>query len=345
MSPRYHILYEFRDGPWGGGNQFLKALKKSLTEKNSYCEKIEDADIVLFNSHHFGKDNEALNALFKIRQSRPHVPFVHRVDGPIRLVRGYDLMTDRVIFEANSALADATVFQTGWSRDHSLRLGMKPKTLSTVIMNAPDAAYFYPDASRARGPIPRLIATSWAANKRKGFDIYEYLDQNLDFSRYEMTFIGNSPYNFQKATHLAPMDSAALGAMLRRHDIYITASVNDPCSNALCEAMACGLPALVRNSGGHPEIMKKGGLAFDGKNDILRRIELLVTGYDQFKANIDIASIGQIADHYIDFAKICIAQKAANSVSEVDIARLHRGLKLNRLTERAVSGLARRFGS
>lgn len=33
---KIHILCEFVEGPWGGGNQFLKALRRYLRKKGVY---------------------------------------------------------------------------------------------------------------------------------------------------------------------------------------------------------------------------------------------------------------------------------------------------------------------
>ena len=37
---KIHILYPFKDGPWGGANQFLKAVKEYFIKRESYTEKI-----------------------------------------------------------------------------------------------------------------------------------------------------------------------------------------------------------------------------------------------------------------------------------------------------------------
>ena len=47
---KIHILYLFKDGPWGGGNQFLKALRNEFIKMNFYEEIPEKADVILFNS-------------------------------------------------------------------------------------------------------------------------------------------------------------------------------------------------------------------------------------------------------------------------------------------------------
>ena len=60
---------------------------------------------------------------------------------------------------------------------------------------------------------------------------------------YDYTFVGNVSERFERINHVPPVASEELADMLRDHDIYITGSKNDPCSNALIEALSCRLPA------------------------------------------------------------------------------------------------------
>ncbi|MCK4818595.1 glycosyltransferase family 1 protein, partial [bacterium] len=225
---KINILYKFVGGPWGGGNQFLKSLKKYFTNKGCYVENPQDADVILFNSHH------ELLPILKLKRKYPEKIFIHRVDGPVFYIRGSDLEIDRIIFDINKYIADGTIFQSEWSRNKNYELGMRKNNFETIIMNAPDPDLFYPQKNKK---LPRgnekikLIATSWAPNIKKGFDIYEFLDDNLDFGRYEMTFVGRSPIKFKQIQHVPPQPSGELAEVLRQQDIFITASRNDPCSN------------------------------------------------------------------------------------------------------------------
>ncbi len=314
--PKLHILYDFKDGPWGGGNQFLKALRAALIKADAYSEDPFAVEAILFNSHHFNDNHSGLTTLCDVRARNPKVAFMHRVDGPIKLVRGGYLPTDKLIFKANEFLADGTIFQTDWSYRNSLKLGMKPKGPVTQILNAADPDIFNSRNKKPRGPKLRLIATSWAANKRKGFDVYAYLDKALDFDRYDMTFVGNSPVAFANIKCAPPVSSRELAEILSRHDIFITASVNDPCSNSLIEGLSCGLPALVRNSGGHPEILGANGFAFEGTADVLQKLGFLEKSYDRIAANIRIPSMEETAQRYIEFAEECVAKRHVSSKKE-----------------------------
>lgn len=295
---RVHILFEFQDGPWGGGNQFLKALKNEFRRMAVYEYDANNADVILFNSHHLIEQAEYL------KKEYPEKAFIHRVDGPVQIVRGFDEGIDDKIFNANKIIADGTIFQSNWVKSESVKLGLDIKKDYAVIINAPDETIFYRVDNRLN-PSERikLIATSWSGNVRKGFDVYEWLDDNLDFDKYEMTFIGNSSVSFKRIIHKQPMNSHELSEELKKRHIYITASKHEPCSNALIEAMHCGLPALAYNNGGNPDIVGKGGELFLNNAEIIEKLDLISDNYEFYKDNINLPKIGQVAALYYNFMK------------------------------------------
>jgi len=256
---KINILYNFQKGPWGGANQFLKALRREFQKMGIYEKDPNKAQCILFNSHH------NVENLLILKLKNPQKIFIHRVDGPISEYRNKDFEIDKMIYFFNDLIADGTIFQSDWSKKENFRLGMKKNMYETTIANAPD-----PDIFNKRNKIKfddarkiKLISISWSPNWNKGFKIYQFLDENLDFSRYKMTFIGNSPLKFKNIEWIKPVDSKKLAEYLKRHDIYIVASKNDPCSNSLIEALNCGLPAVALNDGGHPEIVRNGGELFN----------------------------------------------------------------------------------
>ncbi len=298
---KINILYQFRDGPWGGGNQFLKGLKKKFVERGVYEESPTSADVILFNSYPFA--NEYLfNKLFKLKKGGKIV--IQRVDGPIYFVRGKDIQIDNIIYYFNKYFADGTIFQSEWSRKKSFDMGMRKNKFEAIIMNAPDEDTFPPKTTgKLNASKFKLIATSWSSNIKKGFNIYKLLDKNLDFNKYQMTFVGNSPIKFNNINYIPPLDSKGISSILKDHDIYITASIDDPCSNSLIEALHCGLPVVVLQSGGHPEIIGKSGEIFNGKDDVLNAIDKVASNIENYRKDIIVPDIEQIADLYYEFCK------------------------------------------
>ena len=74
---------------------------------------------------------------------------------------------------------------------------------------------------------------------------------------------------------------------LHKSDLFILPSTNEPCSVALMEALALGLPVIVSKSGGSVDIVKEGcGLHFnvDDPDSLKARLEEAVEAPDQFKS-------------------------------------------------------------
>jgi len=225
---------------------------------------------------------------------------VHRVDGPIGVYRGFDDGTDGRIHRINRELADATVFQSQFSYRKHVEMGME-FVEPVVIGNAVDPDLFHPHGRcpfSADRPI-RLISVSWSDNPNKGAAVYRWLDDNLDWQRIEYTFVGRIKEPFRNIRSTGAVSSTEVAEALRRGNVYITASRNDPCSNSLLEALACGLPCLYLNSGGHPEIVKDAGLPFEEAGQIPGLLDRLVGEYESYRSAISVAPVGEIADRYI----------------------------------------------
>lgn len=311
LGPRISIVHEFMKPPYGGGNQFLLALKGEFRRRglDVGASRIGPrTKHVLFNSFNFDMD------WLRYRLgNREHygIKTVHRVDGPISAYRGSDIDLDRKIYEINRELADITVFQSRFSLMKHLEIGLDFGSSVAVIPNAVNPGIFKPEG-HISFPLDgqrkvRLIATSWSPNRRKGADIFEWLDNHLDFSIFEFTFVGNTESTFRNIRVVPPVPSEVLAKILQQQDIYVTASINDPCSNALTEALSCGLPALYRISGGHPEIVKKAGLGFTEGDEIPALLERLLNAYEYYRLQIDIPSITEVAAHYAALLGVAMA--------------------------------------
>ena len=131
----------------------------------------------------------------------------------------------------------------------------------------------------------------------------KWLDEHLDWERFEYTFIGRVQQEFNHIQHIQPVPSEELADLLRQHDIYISVSLHEPCSNALLEALACGLPVLYRNDGGNPELVSFGGIPFTNEEDVLKRLDRLADNVASFERLIWVRSIEEIAKRYIALAE------------------------------------------
>jgi glycosyltransferase involved in cell wall biosynthesis len=297
------IYYQTTTTPFGGANQFIRLLTKALSNQGLLADSIESAEVILFNSHLKGAGlGEVFTDMIKLKYLYPKKIFIHRVDGPVDLYRGVKLWVDSMLYRVNRKVVDGTIYQSNWSYHQNLAQGMTPTPFNTIIINCADKTIFSKLSSKPKYVKTRIIATSYSLNQNKGFDIYQYLDDHLDFSKYTMTFIGNSPVKFKHIIHKHPMTSKALAEALKHHHIYITASIYDPCSNSLIEALSTGLPVVARKSGGHPEIVGQAGVFFTTPEEALVGINTVAQNLSKFQKKIHLPDIHQTAIKYSEFA-------------------------------------------
>jgi glycosyltransferase involved in cell wall biosynthesis len=289
------VFHEFHTPPYGGGNQFLLALVGELERRGLTVEKNRvsaHTPACLYNSFNF--DFRRLR-----RSIGAGVRMVHRVDGPVGVYRGFDDGTDQRIAEINE-LADVTVLQSQYSLDKHRELGIELRN-PVVVRNSVDPAIFHPPSEPpVRASRLRVIATSWSANPRKGADTLAWIDRNLDFGAFDVTFAGNTEQTFANIRVVQPVPSRGVAELLREHDVYLAASRDDPCSNALLEALACGLPAAFLRSGGHPELVGEGGLGFDEPEELPGVFARLGAELEERRAQIRVPSLSDVADRYLE---------------------------------------------
>jgi glycosyltransferase involved in cell wall biosynthesis len=280
------IWFKTTEAAWGGSNSFLRSLAqefKRLGHTISHVPSLTD-DVVLVNSWslgtagylHPGQVVELINTgrvtpfgrllppsfWYHLRRARGNFTrsplVVHRVDGVAQLYGRKDPRADQIQF-AIARLADEVIFQSRYTQDSFTKFGVIPSKVH-VILNAVDGALYYP---ADRSPLPhyplRLVATSWSANPMKGF---YWLPLLAELPGIEVRFIGNWCPTIKpgKVQRLGVMTANQIAIELRQSDIFVHAAENDPCSNAILEALACGLPVLYRSSGGNPELAEGYGL-------------------------------------------------------------------------------------
>lgn len=295
------IFHEFEPPPMGGGHQFLRAFWKQAEMRGMRIENnriSRTTRACLFNSFNF--DAQRLKRL-----RRKSVLYVHRVDGPVDVYRGRDEGVDLGVQSINKRFADKTIFQSRYSLGKHLELGLEFCN-PTTIMNAADPEIFYPQGRNefSNNRKTRLIASSWSDNINKGAPVYQWLDEHLDWERFEMTFVGRSPMMFKNIRMLPAVDSYRMAELFREHDIYITASKNDPCSNSLIEALTCGLPAVYLQSGGHPEIVKQAGAGFEAAEQIPELLNQITSQYEAFQSRISVPSIKEVSERYLQVLEL-----------------------------------------
>jgi glycosyltransferase involved in cell wall biosynthesis len=315
------IWYRGTDSPWGGANSFLNSLSACLKERGITVvdNPSPDCTAVILNSFIRGwemkispaavaalrvlgrayRGAELLPILFwGLLPRRRYIPLLHRLDGLTRLYGRTDNADELQI--AVNAFTDATIFQSEYSRTSFSAAGIIPKTWR-IIHNGVDTTLFRPDpAARQPGSKLKLAAVSWSSNARKGFPLLEQLGTRRDV---ELSFVGNwnSRYDPGCIRLVAPLPRRALAEFLRTQDGFVHPTENDPCSNALIEALASGLPVMYHSSGGNPELAGPFGCALS--SDCGRDLEKFRENYrfwrDSLLAHRERFSIDNAANGYL----------------------------------------------
>ena len=91
-----------------------------------------------------------------------------------------------------------------------------------------------------------------------------------------------------------------MASLLRDHDVFVTATENDAYSNALVEALSCGLPAVYLDSGGSGEAVGEAGFGFREREEIPALLDRLVDEYEERQAAISLPSLEEVADAYLE---------------------------------------------
>ena len=198
MFPKLKRVYINRkpvDGPWGGGNHFLHALKNFAPEFGyEPCFEFDPSMDLLFmfdpRKDGLGPDLEEIKA---IKENFPAIKIVHRINECD--ARKNTNFIDRLLLESGR-ITDATVFVSEWLASHLLSKGLR-QTENYVVYNGVDQEIFKPNLKIQNGKI-NLVTHHWSDHPLKGFDIYQELDSWLSLNAdFTFTYIGRERGEFK----------------------------------------------------------------------------------------------------------------------------------------------------
>ena len=295
------------DKPWGGGNMLVKILVDALQKKGHTVvfDLPPGLDIiVMIDPRH---DNEGYSAdhIHQYLHFHPSTRILHRVNECDKRKGGNGM--DHLLAQANSVLArrpgDQTVFISEWLRKYFELRGWPQN--SPVIYNGCDTNIFKPrKEERQPGPL-RLVTHHWSDNWLKGFDLYTEIDKYLEnHDDFEFTYVGRYCKEHQpKNTRIvAPLSGESLGAELRKHDVYVTASRFEPCGMHHIEGAASGLPVLYHvDGGGIVEGCSQHGLQFSTFDEFLEAISFLRKNMTAIttQINYEKLSSNRVSEEYV----------------------------------------------
>ncbi len=289
------INVQNKEGPWGGGNLFITNLKNYLESKGNkviFDLFDGDIDIILIIDPRMLSESviySIKDIQFYKRSINSECKVIHRINECDE--RKGTLGINKYYIEANK-IADYTVFVSEWLKNTFIKSGFSSKN-NEVIMSGSDSEIFNDDGRLFwDGTEPLKIVTHhWGNDLNKGFDIYQYLDENIQKkfkNKIEFTYIGNTNNNieFKFTNVIQPKSGIELANLIKKNHIYLTASINEPSGNHHIEGAQCGLPIIYRKSGGIPEFAQGFGVGFQGIEDFIEAVEEIQKNYDDYFHNM-----------------------------------------------------------
>ena len=308
-SMKVCIYYKTIDVPWGGGNQFLRALKQYLHKQGIYVtdNPNKDVDLILINGASSGayvgpsryimalkmrfggsgtyidinkikalKEYGFTSRLRKLCASKRDKKIVYRLDGYAAPHRGKMNKMDEIQLSLLN-LVDYVIFQsqacvTVFSQVSQINVPFD------IVFNGVNHNIFNLDNKTywsGSGKI-KLFSCSWSPNLNKG---YKIIAEMSEIENVEVYFVGNWPDSVPpKNVRISPpMPQDQLANEYKKCDVLLFPSQNDACSNTILEALSCGLPVIYHNSGGNPEIASNYGVALG--DDIEATLEQMKADY------------------------------------------------------------------
>jgi hypothetical protein len=276
---------KIKDGPWGGGNLFAINLKNYLISRDHIVVtdlKDPDIDIILITEPRKTSESSSythLDVQNYLNYVNPNTLVAHRLNECDE--RKNTNFVNKYLIEANK-ISDYSIFVSSWLKDLYENQGIN-KSNNNVIMAGADKNIFnnlniMPWKKEEK---LRIVTHHWGANWNKGFDIYQYLDNLLYDSFWNekivFTYIGNLPkkFKFKNSNYIPPLSGKELANELKKNNLYITGSLNEPSGNHHIEASQCGLPVMYINSGGTNEYCSGYGLEYTKENFELKLKEAM----------------------------------------------------------------------
>lgn len=283
---RIHIGYRTTDAPWGGANNFIRALRREVAESGRYIltESLdEDCDVLFMSQLSTGPGSHvSFNRVRRLRQGRPTIAERLRRRQPARarqlVVRAVNLNRHAFRMGPRNLLlgtrrdrdavrlvnfADFVVFQSAYQRSFFAEQGYRG-THDVVIHNGADPA-FWVEAVTCRTDRAALRIASATASPRPS-KRHDLLARLSDLPDVEIWHFGNWPQTVdpRRVRRHGMMPREQMAAAYADCDLFAHTAVRDPCPNAVFEAICSGLPVLYNpGPGSSAEIVQENGFPID----------------------------------------------------------------------------------
>ena len=274
---KIHFTYLSVDKPWGGANNFIRALRKELQGNGNFTftnSLEEPCDVVFMNQLGTGPAGNgrmlSIKQAKKIRdQGRKLVVRAVNLNwhafrlGPRNLIQGWwrDHQTIALL-----NLADVAIFQSEYQLQFFVDAGYRGSINKVIHNGAPQEFWIEQlDSALRSGPI-RLISSTASPRKTKRHDLIARISE---CDCVEILHMGAWPEGLpsRRVKLLGMLPHEQMAATMATCDFFLHTAIKDPCPNAVFEALCSGLPVIYNpGPGSSKEIVGPCGIALDEAN-------------------------------------------------------------------------------
>jgi glycosyltransferase involved in cell wall biosynthesis len=254
--------YKTIDKPWGGANNFLRALWQEMYDCYgiTFVEDPGKADIAFFNQMSAGPGSGSKKYQWKdikkIRKTNASSKIVIRAINLDKLVGqlpwwkyylGVGFRKDRNAIKALQS-ADCIIYQSQYQKKLYDSCGIKPKMFRIIHNGA--ARSFSAEATR---PVLLedqdliILSVSFSTGKYKRHD---YIAEISKIPGVKVLYAGSWPENVnpQKTILQGVVDHTTLLELMRQAHYLFHPSVHDVCPNTLLESLYAGMPVIYNSA-------------------------------------------------------------------------------------------------
>ena len=259
------------DGPWGGGNLFVRAFCEVLRSCGHEVVFSLDPglDVIFIQDPRYSDLGISINEIARFKKENPSVKIIHRVNECDARKNTKDVDS---LLRACSSISDTTVFVSHWMKDYHKNRDWHCKD-TAVVYNGVNKDHFKKRDKIKNNKI-NIVAHHWSDNRLKGADVYEFLDDFVGKNdKFTFTYIGRTSSKFKNTKIIEPISGLVLGEELSKYDIYVSGSRFDPGPNHILESLACEMPTFVHVDGGGAKEFAGKNFSFETPEDLSKLLE------------------------------------------------------------------------
>lgn len=279
---RIYVNRKPRKGPWGGGIKTVNKLVEELHANGHEVvyQLIPGIDIIFCIDPRPNQFGEWYQHFVGYKNT-----FGARIIQRVGDVGTHSKPELTSLVKQTLKFSDFFIFPSEWAREY---IGHKADNFK-IIHNCPMSIFHeHKNKNTTLSNTIRLVTHHWSMNPKKGFHLYEQLEDYIkENGNFEFTYIGRKPEEYNYSNHLPPIAATELAQELPKHDIYITASIEEAGANHVLEAMAAGLPVVFHKDGGSIlNYCENYGTQFSDFEGMVKAINEMVEQYQFYKEKV-----------------------------------------------------------